>query len=62
MREEVALADFDVDAEEVETPKDDWGFPAVAGRLSQCGGARAPHCTDSQHDPDQRGKHEGLIE
>ena len=47
--------DFEVDAEDIEAPKDEWGYPAVAGRLSQCGGARAPHWADSQENP------EGLV-
>ena len=44
-------------AADVEAPKDEWGFPSVAGRLSQCCGASAPHC-----DVDQRGQPHGLID
>ena len=39
----------ELDVEEVDrdAPKDEWGFPALAGSLSRCGGACAPHCDRS---------------
>ena len=45
-----------VDAWMNHEPKDEWGFPCVAGRLSVCGGARAPH-----DEVDQQGQPNGLI-
>ena len=48
--------DLDVEAVDTEAPKDEWGFPSVAGPLSECGGARAQH-----EEVDQLGQPTGLI-
>ena len=49
--------DIKVDPVDTEAQRDEWGFPSVAGRLSECGGARAPH-----EEVDQQGQPTELIE
>ena len=54
---ESPIPDLDVEAVDTEAPKDEWGFPSMAGRLSQCGGACASHC-----DVERQGQPHGLID
>ena len=41
--------EFEVEDIDKEAPTDEFGFPAVAGKLSQSGGARAPDWEVDQH-------------
>ena len=40
---EVPQAEIDVEEIDTNARRDEWGFPSLAGRLSECGGARASH-------------------
>ena len=40
--------DIEVEPVGTEARRDEWGFPSVAGRLSECGGACASHSEADQ--------------
>ena len=54
---EVPHAEIDVEEIDTEARRDEWGFPSLAGRLSECGGARASHS-----EVGQLGQPIGIIE
>ena len=40
---EVPQPEIEVEDVDTEARRDEWGFPSMAGRLSECGGACASH-------------------
>ena len=52
--------EFEIDDVDKEAPTDEWGFPAVAGKLSQSGGACASDWEAGQH-ISPAGNRKGLI-